>query len=356
MYNRRTSLTLFVLRWAPTSPKSPRCPPGTPPPLPTFEMYLLQWFGSFVAPLVVLLMTIQPACGEAKPDSGSPSDKTLRAQGAKIFSASCVQCHGGEGQGTQKYYPEALIGDSSIGELAALISDTMPEEDPDTCVSKEARAVAMFIHHEFYSEAAQLRRRPPRQALSRLTAEQLRQSLADLYGCYDHAASPDEGKGLSGIYTSNPRWKKKGGRVERIDPVIDFDFAREEPAEGIKPEEYFIFWTGALNIKATGRYEFIVRSSCSFTMDFGHNDRMLIDNHVQSEGKEEFRETVFLTGGRAYPIEIEFQQRKRKTGQPPANISVSWIPPWGPEEIIPAEFWSPNRQPPTISLQAKFAT
>ena len=290
---------------------------------------------------------------ETKQRQDKRSDEIMRAMGAQIYSTRCIKCHGGEGQGTEKFYRDALMGDSTVGELTALIANTMPEEDPDECVAEDARAVAMFIHHEFYGEAAQLRRRPPRKVLTRLTAEQLRQSLADLYGRFGPPASLDERKGLDGTYFDGDRWKKEKIKIKRVDPVIDFDFDHDGPGSGINPKEYYIHWEGALKVPVTGRYEIIVRSTCSFTMDFGHKKRQLIDNHVQSEGKEEFRETLLLTGGRSYPINIDCHQRKRKTEQPPGQISISWIPPWGAEEIIPVEFWSPSPQPATLSLQTK---
>ena len=88
-------------------------------------------------------------------------------------------------------------------------------------------------------------------------------------------------------------------------------------------------------------------------MDFGADNRTLINNQVQSAGREEFRRTMFLTAGRAYPLEIEFYQRKRKTEQPPAKISLSWIPPGGQEEVIPASQLLPTEFPDTFALQTK---
>ena len=36
-----------------------------------------------------------------------------------------------------------------------------------------------------------------------------------------------------------------------------------------------------------------------------------------------------------YPLRIEFHQRKRKTEQPPARISLSWLRPHAVEQIVP---------------------
>ena len=101
-------------------------------------------------------------------DSVIAEDPVLSA-GLKIYAEQCLQCHGEKGSGTEDYYPDPLVGDGSIGELTEIIVDTMPEEDPDLCVGEDAAAVAAYIHHAFYSEAAQIRNRPPRQSLQRLT-------------------------------------------------------------------------------------------------------------------------------------------------------------------------------------------
>ncbi|TWU47240.1 PA14 domain protein [Rubripirellula tenax] len=274
-------------------------------------------------------------------------------RGEAIYQQACIQCHGKAGVGVEQFYPDPLVGDATIRELAELISETMPEEEPDTCVAGDALAVATYIHHDFYSEAAQVRRRPPRATLSRLTAEQLRQSLADLYGRISGTPWHVNERGLEATYFDGSGWKDNDRKIKRNDPVINFDFGKESPGKGIRAEEFHIHWGGSLKVETSGRYEIILRSSCSCTMDFGGHERKLVDNHVQSEGKEEFRRTLNLTGGRVYPIRLEMYQRKRKTEQPAAYISLSWVPPGGVEEIIPSRFLLPSFEPSAFALQAK---
>ena len=277
----------------------------------------------------------------------------IRQRGEQIYRSACQECHGKTGEGVQDFYADPLVGDATIGELTSLISDTMPEEDPDQCVGKDARAVSEYIHHAFYSEAAQVRNRPPRIRLARLTGEQLRQSLSGLYGSFDELAWMEHPEGVTAYYFQGERWKDKNRKIQRVDPVLDFDFGHEGPGEGIDPEEYYIHWVGSLRTDKSGRYEIIVRSSCSFVMDFGKHGREFINNHVQSEGRTEFRKTLFLTGGRAYPFKIDFFQRKRKTEQPPAQFSLSWVPPGGVEEIIPTRHLIKSTMPASFALQTK---
>jgi mono/diheme cytochrome c family protein len=232
-------------------------------------------------------------------------------EGSRIYQDRCASCHGEEGQGVEGAYAKPLIGDDSPAHLAKYIAKTMPKEDPDKCTADEAIAVADYIHQAFYSEAAQWRKRPPRREAAHLTQHQLRQSLSDLYGSFVNFPGKTEKRGVRAIYFNGDRWKNEEKKLERIDPQIDFDFDRNSPAEGIKPEAFYIYWEGAIEPPVTGRYELVVRSTCSFVMHLGKIGRTLIDNHVQSGDKTEFRQTVELTAGRSYPFKIDFIQNGR---------------------------------------------
>lgn len=281
-----------------------------------------------------------------------PSEiERIRQRGQQIYAAQCAMCHGDQGQGDVSAYEDPLQGDDSVGQLADTISETMPEDNPEDCVDDDALAVAEYIHHAFYGEAARVRSRPPQIDLARLTASQLQQSLADLYAAGSGQQKPSAQRGVRGEYFAGDRWKKENRKIERIDPVINFDFGHQSPGKDIKPEEFYIAWQGGLRIDTSGRYDIIVDSSCSFTMDFGRDGRELIDNHVQSGAKTEFRRTLELTAGRVYPFKIEFRQRKRKTELPPANIALSWVPPGGVQQIIPSDHLIPEAVAAAFSLQ-----
>lgn len=301
--------------------------------------------------LTLSALAISVATGPAA--VAAADEDPLVQRGERIYRDRCVSCHGESGRGVEGSYDDPLVGDATVRELTELIAETMPEEDPDLCLGEDAAAVASYIHHAFYSEAARVRNRPPRIDLVRLTGEQLRQSLSDLYGHFDNDSWIENRRGIEGTYFDGSRWRNDKKRIERVDPVIEFDFAHGSPGEGINSEEFYIHWGGSLKVDHTGRYEIILRSTCSCQMHFGKSDRMLINNHVQSEGKTEFRRTLQLTGGRAYPIKIEFTQRKRKTEQPPARVSLAWIPPGGVEQTIPPRNLIPSFMPAQFALSAK---
>ena len=300
---------------------------------------------------------VSDTTGQAKDanalEPGTTDYRKLVERGSQIYKQTCQSCHGKSGQGIEDQYEHALVGDLSVGSLTELISRTMPEEDPDTCTGEDAAAVATYIHTTFYSEAARVRNRPPRIAMSRLTGEQLRQSIADLYGHFTKPPAISDQRGAKATYYNGTSRKSEELQIDRVDNVIDFEFGTESPGDGIDPKSYLIHWKGSLKVDKTGRYQIVLRSSCSCMMEFGSRNRELINNHVQSEGRDEFRRDIFLTAGRAYPFEISFLQRKRKTKQPPARVSLSWIPPGGIEEVIPQQNLIPEQLADTFALQAK---
>ncbi len=321
--------------------------PSSPTPLRIPTRLRLPWGSRFSLTLVAGLLWLLTL------PVGWANEAERREQGETIYRDQCGGCHGDDGRGTEDFYPDALVGDSSVGELAEIITDTMPEEDPEACVGEDAEAVAAYIHHAFYSEAARVRNRPPQLSLSRLTASQLRQSLADLYSRFDGGTlAADSESGIQGQYFEGRRWKEENRKIRRVDPVLDFDFGHQGPGGEIGPEEFYIHWSGGLKVDATGHYEIVARSTCSFVMKFGAGERVLINNHVQSGDKTEFRRKLHLTAGRIYPIHIDFTQRKRKTEQPPARFSLSWTPPGGMEEIIPARQLTKQVPPASFALQA----
>lgn len=281
-------------------------------------------------------------------------DEKLKQKGREIYAAQCASCHGDKGEGVEGAYAAALVGDDSIGQLASVISETMPEGSPEDCRGEDAVAVATYIHHEFYSDAAQLRNRPPRKAFARLTGNQLRQSYADLYSAMASGpmwAKPE--RGIQGIYFNDHGWNKDEIKIERVDSTIDFDFGHEGPGSGIQAKKFYIHWTGGLKVDHTGEYEFVVHGSTSFMFHLGREDFVLIDNNVQSGNQTEFRRTIFLTAGRVYPFRLEMRQRERKAETPPAFMRLAWVTPGGTEQIIPTHNLIPGWCPPSFSLQTK---
>ena len=301
---------------------------------------------SWVA-LVATLFAVAPI------DAADALSPAQLKRGQRVYTSSCADCHGTRGEGVKEAFEQPLAGDLSIRELSNLIGKTMPEGEPDKCVGDDADAVAAFIHNAFYSEEARIRNAPPRIRLTHLTGNQLRQNIADLYSRFHSVQTPKPERGLSGVYFTGSRPNRKNQRLERVDGQLDFDWKHDGPGSGIDAKDFFVRWQGGLKVDETGTYDFVVESTCAFIFWLGHNRREFINNRVQSSYKTRFEQSIVLTAGRVYPIQIDFFQRKRKTEQPPAKFSFNWVPPYGTAAVVPQRNLVPGWVQPTYSLQAK---
>ncbi len=288
--------------------------------------------------------------------------------GAKIYKEKCAWCHGDSGEGTEDFHPRPLQGDRSVEQLAKLIAKTMPQDEPEACVGKEAEEVAAYIYDAFYSPLAQARNRPARIELSRLTVRQYRNALTDLIGSF---RSPGDGwgetRGLKGEYFNARGFRGRGRVYDRVDPEVRFDFGVTGPGpepDKFEPNQFSIRWQGSVLATETGEYEFIVRTEHAARLWVNDNERPLIDAWVKSGDDTEFRGSITLLGGRAYPIRLEFSKAKqgvddskKQKGKPPevkASISLSWKPPKRVEEILPSRNLSPDRSPERFVLETPF--
>lgn len=293
--------------------------------------------------------------------TASADEKT----GEEIYKATCLKCHGaqGEGAGEQK---QPLVGDRSILELTKVISETMPEDKPGTCTGEDAKKVASYIHEAFYSPIAQARIKPPRIALSRLTNRQYQNSMADLIGSFrQRPENWGSENGLKAEYYSGRGFGRNERVIERVDPVVKFDFGTESPDKEkiTEPRQFSIRWEGSLLAPETGEYEFVVKTEHAIRLWVNDNRTPLIDAWVKSGNDNVYRETIFLLAGRPYPIKLEFSKAKQgvddsKTKkQPPsapASIALEWKMPHRQDEIIPARLLSPVRSPEWFVVKTPF--
>lgn len=288
--------------------------------------------------------------------------------GAQIYQSKCASCHGPKGEGTKKYKPK-LEGGRSPAQLADLIRETMPEDDPESLSQAEATAVAAYIHKEFYSSLARERNRPARVELARLTARQHKNALADIVGSFRWRAWWGEDRGLKGGYfTFKSGWFNPEDRVlERTDKTVDFDFKAGSPVDGkLDPYKFAAQWSGSLLAPETGEYEFIIRTDHGTRLFVNDNDTPLIDAWVKSGTDTEFKGTAFLVGGRIYPIRLEFSKAKQgvddsknekdKPKPPPkqAFIALAWKVPHRPTEVISERNLSPAPAPEAFACTTLF--
>lgn len=282
--------------------------------------------------------------------------------GEQIYRQTCAKCHGANGEGVKNEYPDPLVGDKSAAQLAKLIAKTMPEDKPGTCVGEDADRVAAYIHDTFYSREARERNKPPRIELARLTVRQYRNAVADLVGSFRPAPKLDEKRGLKAEYFDSRNFRGDKRVIDRTDPEVRFDFKDKSPGEKVGAHEFAIRWTGSVLADETGVYEFIVRSDQSIRLWVNDNAKPLIDAYVKSGSDTEFRGTIFIVAGRAYPLKLEFskalqgvQDKKAKEKPPaPAMVALEWKRPGFAQDVIPARNLIPTGVPESCVVSTPF--
>ncbi|TXT22108.1 MAG: cytochrome c [Planctomycetota bacterium] len=295
--------------------------------------------------------------------SGASASIAADRTGEQIYREACASCHGKSGEGTIESYPHSLVGERSVGELSDYISKTMPEDKPGTIVGEEARKVSQFIHETFYSPTAQARNKPVRVELSRLTVRQYRNAVADLIGSFRGAGRLEDNAGLRGEYFKARGFRRDARAIERVDPVVGFDFKDKSPDdEKMEPHEFSIRWEGAVTAPDTGEYEFIVRTDQAARLWINDLKQPLVDNWVQSGKETEHRESIFLLAGRTYALKLEFSKakqgvddKKAKEKPPaPAFISLEWQRPHRVAEVIASRYLSTSRPNEAFVVTTKF--
>jgi cytochrome c553 len=305
---------------------------------------------TFCLPLLWLLLAAFP---------GQAAERT----GEQIYRQKCASCHGARGEGTPDSYPRLLAGDKSVEQLARLITKTMPKDDPGTCTGADARKVAAYIHDAFYSKAAQARNKPPRIELSRLTVRQYRNAAADLVGSFRGPGRWEGQRGLRGEYFKSRGFRPKERVLSRTDPEVRFDFGLEAPdPKKFDANRFSIRWEGSVLAPETGEYQFIVRTEHAARLWVNNPRRPLIDAWVKSGNDTEYRASLFLLGGRVYPLRLEFSKGKQgvddsKTKKPKpvkASVALLWKVPHRTPEVIPQRNLTPNRFPVVTVVMAPF--
>jgi hypothetical protein len=175
---------------------------------------------------------------------------------------------------------------------------------------------------------------------------------------------PKEERGLKGHYSalaiekvqpqepSGEVKKKEEVKFERIDPQVAFDFGTESPEPATMSNVQFSArWSGSVIAEETGVYEFILKTENGARLWVNGPKNMIIDGWVKAgdEPREE-KKSIFLLGGRAYPLRIEFFKYKEKT----ASLQLQWKPPHGAQQVIPTRHLSPNEVPPSMLVSTAF--
>ncbi|TWT52214.1 PA14 domain protein [Thalassoglobus neptunius] len=315
---------------------------------------------SAIAPIILIGGSVSAPCLLASDDLSTPLPTEDLAQpaveaanerGKFLYVHQCASCHGTNGEGVADKYDETLYGNRSLDELIKIIHETMPEEDPDSVVDEDARAVAEYLYNAFYTAEARAKNAPPRIELVRLTNSQYANTVTDLFRTFLGHTPIDDSRGLVGRYYKSRSPRDKDKVLTRTDPQVSFQFGEGSPAEGIENEEFAMRWEGSVIAEETGVYEFCVKTENGMRLWINGRDNALIDAYVASGGEvAEHRQTIHLLGGRAYSLDLECFKYKDKT----ASVELRWTPPGGVEEVIPERNLTPVRARESFVVTTQF--
>ncbi|MBO0700171.1 MAG: DUF1592 domain-containing protein, partial [Zavarzinella sp.] len=278
--------------------------------------------------------------------------------GEQIYRKQCASCHGANGEGS-KTYAHPLIGEKQLPQLTKVVQRTMPDDDPGTLSADEAAKVTGYVFENFYSKEAQARNKPPRVELARLTVRQYRNALADLVGTFRGPAPADDKHGLTRSYFRG----RRGGQQppDHIDPEVNFDFGTAAPDPKLDASDFSIRWEGSVVAPETGDYEFIVRTDHAARLWVNDLGRPLIDAWVKSGTDTDHRGSVYLLGGRAYAVRLEFSKarqgvQKKDAVPKPVHAAVAflWKRPRGAPEVIASRHLVPVKAPEAFVCATPF--
>ena len=302
---------------------------------------LAQKLGQALGLAAVLLLT--KSTGLAKPE----------LSGEQIYSQLCAKCHGDQGEGVANEHDEPLVGDWSIEKLTRVIIRTMPDDEPKQCVGNNAKRVARYIYDTFYSPDAQVRNKPPRIELARLTNRQYLHSVADLIGSFTGQSEFGQAGGLKAGYHNSRNHSRNKHSIERTDATVDFQYGGGTPApdnKEYKAEEFSMRWSGSVFAEETGDHEFIVTSENGVRLWVNNMDLKLIEGWVSNGELRELNVTIRLIGGRAYPLRLDFFKYKSRS----ASVKLEWHPPHRARQVIPARSLSPASTRSTFVMRQPF--
>ena len=276
--------------------------------------------------------------------------------GRAVYQKLCLDCHGAKGEGDDKGEVDPLEGKRDIASLAGKIVRTMPEDKEHLCVGEDAKNVAEYIYHAFYSAEARARLTPARVELQRLTVSQYRASVSDVIGSFRDGSVRwvGEGRGIRGHYYGTRSWgerkelreQKKKDYFQRTDPLLKFNFGETapkfDPEMNFQKQEFSVRWEAVLLPPETGKYEFVIRTRNGVELYVNERETEVsktIDGYVAPDNKiRELKGSVFLIGGRPVPLMLQFFKYKEKA----AYIELLWKTPHGVLEPIPTSNMTPD--------------
>jgi glucose/arabinose dehydrogenase len=132
------------------------------------------------------------------------------------------------------------------------------------------------------------------------------------------------GDGLRGTYYNNVDFT--GTTFTRVDPTVNFDWAKGAPAPGIATDTFSVRWTGFVQPQFSETYTF--RTDTDDGVRLWVNGVQIINRWINNAGIS--TGTIALTGGTKYTITLEMYEHKNR-----AKAILQWSSPSQALQVIP---------------------
>jgi aryl-phospho-beta-D-glucosidase BglC (GH1 family) len=136
----------------------------------------------------------------------------------------------------------------------------------------------------------------------------------------------ETGTGLSASYFNGKDFETPV--VNRIDPVINFNWETEEPAPGLTPDAFSARWTGFIVPRFTEEYTFYISSNDGVRLWV--NNQLLV-NDWTGHALKTFTGKINLLKGQKHDIKIEYFEDENN-----AEIKLEWESASQTRQVVPA--------------------
>jgi hypothetical protein len=156
------------------------------------------------------------------------------------------------------------------------------------------------------------------------------QNAVAVYGLLpiDPGGGGGTGHGLAATYFDNSDLTGATvKRVKRVDSTIDFVWGSASPAVGIGPETFSARWTGEIEPQFSETYTFYTVSNDGVRLWI---NGVRVVNNWTNHGTTENSGTIALTGGKRYPVTMEYYE---DTGN--ATARLLWSSASTPKAVVP---------------------
>ena len=132
--------------------------------------------------------------------------------------------------------------------------------------------------------------------------------------------------------------------MQRIDPMVSFEWMRETPIPTGPTDNFLVRWTGYVTVPTTGSYQFGAAADDGVRIKLGTGNTQVLDEwHDNGGATTEWGTAYSMTAGQATPITVEYYEHQAYARM---YLQVKSTGAGIPEQTVPSSWLSPN--PPVL--------